>query len=44
MSNRPTIRRADRIEDRLRLSVTIELKKCDKSNAWFYAVTAFASI
>ncbi len=38
------IRRADRIEDRLRLSVTIELKKCDKSNAWFYAVTAFASI
>jgi hypothetical protein len=30
MSNRPTIRRADRIEDRLRLSVTIELKKCDE--------------
>jgi hypothetical protein len=40
----PTIKRANRIEDRLRLSVTIELKKCDKSNAWFYPVTAFASL
>ncbi len=36
--NRPVIKRANRIEDRLRLSVTIELRECDKSNAWFYAV------
>src|SRR5208282_4673705 len=39
----PAIERGNRIEDRLRLSVTSELKKCDKSNAWFYAVPAFAS-
>jgi len=38
------LKRANRIEDRLRLSVTSELRKCDKSNAWFYAVTAFASV
>lgn len=41
--NRPVTKRANRIEDRLRLSVTSELKKCDKSSAWFCAVTAFAS-